>query len=154
MGRFRNKHICRGWMLSQFSECKKSYWLTVPPGSNLLAIGSVLCSLPGGSSKMITIDAFEATEIYFRTDLRFNDVFKVIINELGLEYTPEPNEKYPQNRRKKPVLQYSITGEFMKEWVSTSTAARETGVNVGNISLCCRGKYHQAGGFVWKYKNN
>lgn len=102
---------------------------------------------------MITIDVFEATEIYFRTDLRFNDAFKVIINELELEYTPKP-KKYHQNRRKKPVLQYSIAGEFIKEWVSTSTAARETGVNVGNISLCCRGKYRQAGGFVWKYKNN
>lgn len=102
---------------------------------------------------MITIDAFEATEIYFRTDLRFNDAFKAIINELGLEYTPEPKPK-PQDRRKKPVLQYSIAGEFIREWVSTSTAARETGVNVGNISLCCRGKYKKAGGYRWEYKNN
>ena len=154
MGQFRNKHICQGWMLSQFSKCVKSYWLTVPPGANLLAIGTVLSNLPGGCSKMITIDAFEATEIYFRTDLRFNDAFKAIINELGLEYTKKPKPKYPKDRRKKPVLQYSLTGEFIKEWVSTSTAARETGVNVGNISLCCRGKYKQAGGFVWKYKNN
>lgn len=139
-------------MLSQFSECKKSYWLTVPPGANLLAIGTVLSNLPGGCSKMITNDLFEATEIYFRTDLRFNDAFKAIINELGLEYTPKPKPKYPQNRQKKPVLQYSLTGEFIREWISTSTAARETGLNVGNISLCCRGKYKQSGGYRWEYK--
>lgn len=152
MGRFKNKHICQGWMLSQFSECKKSYWLTVPPGSNLLAIGTVLSNLPGGCSKMITIDAFEATEIYFRTDLCFNDVYRVIIARLGLENKQKPKPRRPHKRKRKPVLQYSLTGEFMKEWVSTSTAARETGVNVGNISLCCRGKYKQAGGYRWEYK--
>lgn len=141
-------------MLSQFSECNKSYWLTVPPGSNLLAIGNVLSHLPGGCSKMITNDLFEATEIYFRTDLRFNDAFKAIINELGLEYTPKPKPKYPQDRRKKPVLQYSITGELIKEWASLYEASIETGVNPGNISLSCRTENKKAGGYYWKYKNN
>lgn len=141
-------------MLSQFSECSKSYWLTVPPGSNQLAIGSVLSKLPGGCSKIITIEAFEAIEMYFRTNLGFKDCLNTIITQLGLEYTPKPKPKYPQNRRKKAVLQYSISGEFIKEWASASTASMETGVNVGNISLCCRGKYQQAGGYRWKYKNN
>ena len=154
MGRFRNKHICQGWKLSQFSGYHKSYWLTVPPGSDLLAIGDVLSTLPGGCGKMITNDIFEATEIYFRTDLRFNDVYRVIIARLGLENKQKPKPRRPHKRKRKPVLQYSLTGELIKEWASLYEAAIGTGVNAGNISLSCRTENKKAGGYYWKYKNN
>lgn len=55
--------------------------------------------------------------------------------------------------RKKPVLQYTKTGEFIKEYSSSHEASRETGVNQGNISACCNGKQKSANNFIWKYKN-
>lgn len=52
----------------------------------------------------------------------------------------------------KPVLQYTIDGEFIKEWPSASEAARQLGYHQSNISACCRGEKKQAYGYIWKYK--
>lgn len=53
----------------------------------------------------------------------------------------------------KSVLQFTKDGEFVKEYPSTIEAERQTKIPIGNISNCCLGKRHSAGGFVWKYKN-
>lgn len=58
--------------------------------------------------------------------------------------------KIANNVCKKPVLQYSKTGELVNEYESISKAEQQTGVY--NISACCLGKYKSAGGYVWKYK--
>jgi group I intron endonuclease len=52
---------------------------------------------------------------------------------------------------KRPVSQYTKAGVFVASFESTSAAARVTGVNVGNITTCCKGKRKTAGGFIWKY---
>jgi len=52
----------------------------------------------------------------------------------------------------KKILQYSIKGDFIKEWASQSEVQREIGINDGNISSCCHGRYKSAGGYVWKFK--
>lgn len=55
---------------------------------------------------------------------------------------------------KKPLLQYSKNGEFIKEWESVNDAIFATGVAGSNIAACCRCKVSSAGGFIWRYKNN
>lgn len=54
----------------------------------------------------------------------------------------------------KIVIQYSINGEFIKEWPSTMEVQRELGISNTKISKCCLNKphYKTAGGFIWKYK--
>ena len=52
----------------------------------------------------------------------------------------------------KPVLQFSKTGEFIKEWSSLIKIHRELGYDCGNISKCCKGKLKSAYSFIWKYK--
>ena len=52
----------------------------------------------------------------------------------------------------KPVLQYDIDGNFIKEWISCREAYRQLGIHYGSISVCCLNKTKTAGGFVWKYK--
>lgn len=51
----------------------------------------------------------------------------------------------------KIVLQFSKTGEFIKEWSSIMEAERN-GFNNGNIVSCCRGKRKSHKGFIWRYK--
>lgn len=56
---------------------------------------------------------------------------------------------------RKPILQYSKTGEFIAEFESIKIASDITGVHKGNISSCAcndsrRGRY--AGGFLWRHK--
>ena len=51
----------------------------------------------------------------------------------------------------KTIYQYSIGGDFIKEWRSLSFAARELHINISNISTCAKGKKQSAGGFKWSY---
>ena len=53
----------------------------------------------------------------------------------------------------KPVLQYSLDGEFVKEWPSTSDVERNLGYFHNNISSCCLGKRKSAYNYIWKFKD-
>lgn len=53
--------------------------------------------------------------------------------------------------RSKPVLQFSLTGDFIREWESTMECGRN-GFNQGAVAACCRGKLLQYKGFLWMYK--
>lgn len=46
--------------------------------------------------------------------------------------------------------QYTKDGEFIKTWDTMSEASRELKIPVSSISLCCKGNYKTAGGFIWK----
>jgi hypothetical protein len=54
----------------------------------------------------------------------------------------------------KSVLQFTISGEFIKEWNSIAMVSRELKIGGNSIVTCCKGKYKSAGGFIWKYKDN
>ena len=57
-----------------------------------------------------------------------------------------------KNINNKPILQYDLKGNFIKEWLSGREAHRQLGIHYGSISMCCQNKTKTAGGFVWKYK--
>lgn len=61
------------------------------------------------------------------------------------------NDKRAKKEHSKPVVQYTVDNEFVCEYKSTLEAAKTTGINQGNISLCCLGKRKSAGGFVWQF---
>ena len=48
-----------------------------------------------------------------------------------------------------PVLQYSLDGELIREWECAADVGKEV---KSNICKCLKGKYKQAYGFIWKYK--
>ena len=53
-------------------------------------------------------------------------------------------------RPKKPVLQYDLQGNFIREWPSIKEAVKQT--NIVSIGDCARGKQKTAGNFIWKFK--
>lgn len=66
-------------------------------------------------------------------------------------------------KQSKPVQQYDLSGNLIKEYPSIIEAERETGISNVSISKCCRGFYvdkgkrvniYKAGGYKWKYKKN
>ena len=63
--------------------------------------------------------------------------------------SPQPYAK----KYYKAVEQYSSQGDFIAKYDSLTEAQRVTGVELHNISECCRGKSKTAGGFVWQYSN-
>lgn len=52
----------------------------------------------------------------------------------------------------KPILQFSLSGEFLQEWQCIKEAANYYHTSITNISRACTGYYKQAKGFRWKYK--
>ena len=61
------------------------------------------------------------------------------------------NERISQSQSK-PVLQYDLNGNLIKEWKSINECGRN-GFNQGDICKCCNGKRKTAKGFIWVYKN-
>lgn len=52
----------------------------------------------------------------------------------------------------KPVLQFSLQGDFIREWKSLTTVERECGISRAGITRCCNGVYKQCKGYLWKFK--
>lgn len=58
--------------------------------------------------------------------------------------------KTTNGKLSKTVLQYTLDGQFVREWESTNECGRN-GFNQGNIADCCKGKRKTHKGFIWKY---
>ena len=54
-------------------------------------------------------------------------------------------------KRSKKVLQFTLDGDFIREWESISECGRN-GFNQRNIVSCCNGKLKSHKGFIWRYK--
>ena len=61
--------------------------------------------------------------------------------------------KYLKIKVSKPVLQFTKSGEFIKELESGTVAARELNLHKGNLNSCCNEKVKSCGGYVWKFKH-
>lgn len=51
----------------------------------------------------------------------------------------------------KPVMQFDLQGNLIKEWPSSREIERVLGYNRAAIYQCIKGKYKQAYGFIWRY---
>jgi len=82
------------------------------------------------------------------------DKFKDYLFVYKNEYDISKNYSY-KDKRSKSICQYSLSGEFIKEWKSTMDIERELNISNSSISGCCKGKKHylSAGGYIWKFKN-
>ncbi len=58
-----------------------------------------------------------------------------------------------KRQNQKPVLQYDLDGNFIKEWPSGREASIRLNLkNYDSISSCCLGKQKTGGGFIWRFK--
>ena len=77
----------------------------------------------------------------------------------GKHHTEETKQKISEAKKGKPlynihvpILQYTLDGEFIREWESATTASKELGINQGNICSCCKNKLKSCSSYIWKYK--
>lgn len=61
-------------------------------------------------------------------------------------------EKNTNGKRSKKVYQYTLDGQFVREWESTREAGRN-GYDQGHVAACCRGELKQYKGYIWRYKD-
>ena len=103
------------------------------------------------------------------------DNFEHIILEEGINNKKEANEKEKyyialynstngdfgyniqiggceQTKLSIKVFQYSLEGEFIKEYNSIADASRDCDIANGKISDCCKGNRKSAGGYMWSYE--
>lgn len=55
--------------------------------------------------------------------------------------------------RQIPIIQYTLDGEFVREWDSAIQAEREGGFSNSHIIAVCKGKRPHHKGYIWRYKN-
>ena len=55
------------------------------------------------------------------------------------------------NHKSKTVYQYTLSGEFVQEWISPSEVRRILGISNTNIYSVCNGTDRQACGYFWSY---
>lgn len=89
------------------------------------------------------------------------DLRKIIQQEInnllsGINQPPIIDQVEPKviktNRRKRPVIQYTLNGEFLKEFESIREANRELGVSEKYVSKHLRGITKTCKGYIFKYK--
>lgn len=68
-------------------------------------------------------------------------------------------------KNSKPVVQYTLDGNFIAEYINAKEAERQTNISNSNINSCCNHKtktnsngykyqVKTAGGFIWKWKED
>ena len=60
-------------------------------------------------------------------------------------------EKTTNGKCSKKVLQFSKSGEFIREWPSIHECGRN-GFDSSSVCKCCNGKLPHYKGYIWKYK--
>lgn len=82
------------------------------------------------------------------------------ISEANKKYNGMRGKTHTEKVRKQvserfsiPVLQYTLQGEFIKEYPSITQAQLELNIISNHIGCCCIGRRKTCSGFIWKYKN-
>ena len=79
---------------------------------------------------------------------------------VSVNHTNEGNNKRAAgirkyyNLNKKAILQYSLDGNFIKEWESAVEAGKELNVSGSNINRSCKNHKLTTLGFQWRYKSH
>lgn len=112
----------------------------------------------------------QLTQLLLELEQKWLDTKKPFLKEKGynIQKTSKPNltqlrdEKFKNKISKikidnnhcgKPIIQYDIKGNFIKEWKSSAEVERNLGYYSENISACCLNKSNSSHGFIWKFKD-
>ena len=74
-------------------------------------------------------------------------------NPLSLEHYKEGNKNKSAHLRK-PVVQLSLDGSYIRHWDSSGAAMAELGIEASNIRAACRNKRSRAGRFRWVFASD
>ena len=81
------------------------------------------------------------------SDKKLRQLEKEYIKLFNAEYNMQDPETHFGIKK---VYQYTLDGQFVREWESTAECGRN-GFNQGNVVTCCQGKLKKYKGFIWRY---
>ena len=79
-----------------------------------------------------------------------NKLNNFVVNLRWADFELQENNRDLSNMKKR-VLQYTLDGEFVREWESTQECGRN-GFNQSLVAACCRGERKTHKGFRFMYK--
>ena len=94
-----------------------------------------------------------ASELIFLTLFAHRQLHKKGVPKPYLKGVPksEATKKAIGEANSKKILQFTKSGEFIREWRSAYEASRQLGTSQPSICKCCNGIHKSAGGCVWEY---
>lgn len=79
------------------------------------------------------------------------DTLNINVNLTNKHTGVKKTDKWVKNKYK-PINQYDLEGNFIREWESMKQIVKELNYSQSGISNCCRGIYKQANNYIWKFK--
>lgn len=114
--------------------------------------------------RKITLDKEKLYDLYITQNLSIPKISEILnisekviftnLKEFKIEKDRSLWTKQCGDNHRKVVLQYDKSGNFIKEWESVDSAAKELGFNRANLAATCRGVNKTCMGYIWKYKDN
>jgi len=114
-------------------------------------------------------EVLEDKDLLYEREQYWFDELKPYINGFNIDKKAKPNTpfehdvnfgskisriKIENNHTGKPLVQYDLSGNLIKEWPSSASVQRELGFNARNIGGCANGEAFTSNGFIWKFKND
>jgi group I intron endonuclease len=72
----------------------------------------------------------------------------------GRKQSDDTKRRIAEKNKKGVIIQLTNEDVFIKEWEYLMKIEKELGISHSNVALCCKHKYHSAGGFHWMYKED
>lgn len=94
----------------------------------------------------------EFVKLYGRINLGTGILANLTDGGKGIDNSVEL--KASRERFKKPILQYNLNGDFIKEWSCKKEIQKELDYCEASILACCKNEIKQSYGFQWKWKLN
>ena len=145
-----------------FSEYTKKYLKT-----HLNNRGYVVCQLRDINGKncvllvhRLVAKTFIPNKLTEQLEVNHKDGNKLNNNVNNLEWCTRKenihhgiqNGLISQLMTKRSILQYDLKNHFIKKWKSTTEIEAVLGYNHSNIINCCKNRYKQAYGYIWRYE--
>ena len=84
-------------------------------------------------------------------DIQYNNCYGTRLERVRKKMS-EIRKGKPKYKHRKPILQYTLDGDFIREWDSAITASKELNIINSGICSCLKGRYKSSGGYIWRYK--
>lgn len=113
--------------------------------------------------KRISISRDELYDIYINKNmsipycsLHFGCSEKTIFNNLKDFNIIKPVENWKEqlSNPKLTIIQYDLSGKFIRKWNGSGDIERKTGLKSSLIISCCRGRTNNSQGYIWRIEGD
>lgn len=105
-------------------------------------------------SRRKTSESQKGEKCYLYGQKRPEDVCKKIsIGRTGVKLSEDAKGNMAL-AHKKPIIQYSMDGNYIANWDSAKDAGEALCIDSSGITKCCKGRCKSTGGFKWMYKKD